>query len=60
METKKRYVNWNQVWLLLGAVTIPLALVVLFQLLRGRQALMNGWVFAVSYTHLTLPTSVFV
>ena len=29
METKKRYVNWNQVWLLLGAVTIPLALVVL-------------------------------
>lgn len=47
METKKRYVNWNQVWLLLGAVTIPLALVVLFQLLRGRQALMNGWVFGV-------------
>ena len=47
METKKRYVNWNQLWLLLGAVTIPLALVVLFQLLRGRQALMNGWVFGV-------------
>lgn len=45
METKKR--NLNQVWFRLGAVTIPLALVILFELLKGRQNIMSAWVFGV-------------
>lgn len=45
METKKRNVNLNQVWLRLGAITIPLALVILFHLLKDNQPLMTGWVF---------------
>lgn len=47
METKKRNTALNQVWIQLGAVTIPLALVILFHLLKDNQALMNGWVFGV-------------
>ena len=47
METKKRNTTLNQVWFRLGAITIPLALVILFHLLKGRQALMSGWVFGV-------------
>lgn len=45
METKKR--NLNQAWFQLGAIAIPLALVILFRLLKDSQALMNGWVFGV-------------
>lgn len=45
METKKR--NLNQVWFRLGAITIPLALVILFELLKGRQNIMSAWVFGV-------------
>lgn len=47
METKRRNVNLNQVWFRLGAVTIPLALVILFELLKGNQGIMNGWVWFV-------------
>lgn len=37
----------NPVWRRLGNLTIPLALVILFQLLKGRQSLMTAWVFGV-------------
>ena len=47
METKGRNVNLNQVWFRLGAVTIPLALVILFELLKGNQGIMSGWVWFV-------------
>lgn len=47
METKKRAVKLNRAWFRLGAVTIPLALVILFHLLKDKQALMNGWVFGI-------------
>lgn len=39
--------NINRTWLLVGAVTLPAALAVLFELLKGRPALMTGWVFGV-------------
>lgn len=42
METKKKDCS---VYLLLGAVTIPLALVSLFQLLKGSRGIMSGWVW---------------
>lgn len=45
METKKK--NLNKVWPQLGALAIPLALVILFELLKGRQGLMSAWVFGV-------------
>ena len=44
MKTEKKI---NQIWFQLGAVTIPLALVILFEVLKGNQALMTGWVFGV-------------
>lgn len=37
----------NPLWLRLGALTIPLALVILFELLKDNQPLMTGWVFGV-------------
>lgn len=45
METKKR--SLNQVWFRLGMITIPLALVILFHMLKGCQSLMSSWVFGV-------------
>lgn len=47
METKKRNINLNQVWFRLGAITVPLALVILFELLKGNQGIMSGWVWFV-------------
>ena len=44
MKTRK---NISRTWLLAGAVALPAALVVLFELLKGRQALMTAWVFGV-------------
>lgn len=44
METKKKECS---VCLLLGAVTIPLALVILFHLLKGSRGVMSGWVWFV-------------
>lgn len=44
MKTEKKI---NQIWFQLGAVTIPLALVILFEVLKGNQALMTGWVFGI-------------
>lgn len=44
MKTEKKL---NRIWFQLGAVTIPLALVILFEVLKGNQALMTGWVFGV-------------
>ena len=41
----RKYIS--RTWLLVGAVTIPAALVILFELLKGRQALMTAWVFGV-------------
>lgn len=43
MEKKKL----NPFWRRLGHFTIPLALVILFHLLKGRQSLMTAWVFGV-------------
>ena len=39
MKTEKKI---NRIWFQLGAVTIPLALVILFEALKGNQALMTG------------------
>ena len=47
MRTQKKNRHINRLWLRLGAMTIPLALVVLFQLMKGNSALMAGWVFGV-------------
>lgn len=47
METKKKNADLNYVWFRLGAVTIPLSLVILFHLLKDHQALMTGWVFGI-------------
>ena len=44
---KTKHTKTNAAWLWLGAVTIPLSLVILFQLLKGNQAVMTGWVFSV-------------
>ena len=46
MKTRQK-TALNPLWLRLGAVTIPLALVILFELLKGNQPLMTGWVFGV-------------
>lgn len=47
METKKKTAFLNRLWLQIGAVTIPLALVILFEFLKGVPQLMSGWVFGV-------------
>lgn len=47
METKRKYIVFNRVWLLLGAITIPSALIILFELLKNNQSLMSGWVFGI-------------
>ena len=44
METKKKSVLQNRAWLQVGAVSIPLALVILFELLKNSQGVMSGWV----------------
>ena len=46
MKTKHK-TTLNPLWLRLGALTIPLALVILFHLLKDNRALMTGWVFGV-------------
>ena len=43
----KRKVLISRVWLQLGAVMIPLALVVLFELLKSCQQVMTFWVFGI-------------
>ena len=47
METKKKLPRLHSAWLYLGAVTIPLALIVLFEILKNSQSLMTGWVFGI-------------
>ncbi len=47
METKKKHLSLNRVWLQVGAISIPLALIILFETLKSRQSLMTGWVFGV-------------
>lgn len=47
METKKRDRSIDLLWLPLGAVTIPLALVILFHMLKGSRGVMSGWVWFV-------------
>lgn len=47
METKKKSISIHPLWLRLGAVTLPLALVILFQILKENQGVMSGWVFGV-------------
>lgn len=46
-EIKGARTALNRAWLRLGAITIPLALVILFEALKDRQPLMTGWVFGV-------------
>lgn len=47
MKTKKKGVQLNRVWLWLGSITIPLALVSLFEVLKSNQPLMSSWVFGI-------------
>ena len=47
METKKKAPRVHRIWLWLGSFTIPLALVILFEVLKNRQRLMSAWVFGV-------------
>lgn len=44
MKTKTKL---NRLWLSLGGIVIPSALLILFHLLKTNQALMAGWVFGV-------------
>ena len=44
MKTKTRPAI-SRTWLRLGAVTLPLALIILFQVLKGNQGVMSGWVW---------------
>lgn len=45
METKKKNISLHPFWLWIGAITLPLAFVVLFELLKSRQDIMSAWVF---------------
>ena len=45
MKAKQKQLN--PVWLWLGAFTLPTALIILFEALKERQVLMNGWVFGI-------------
>ena len=45
METKKKPLRAPRLWLWLGSLTIPLALIILFETLKTSQALMSAWVF---------------
>lgn len=47
METKKRDRSVDLLWLTLGAAAIPLALAILFQLLKSSRGIMSGWVWFV-------------
>ena len=47
METTKKYTSLNRIRLRVGTLTIPLVLVLLFELLKGRQNIMSAWVFGV-------------
>lgn len=44
MKTGNQRKHINQVWLLLGSITVPLALVILFEVSKGNQNMMCGWV----------------
>ncbi len=47
MKTKRKLPISSRTWLLSGCLTIPLALVILFQSLKSSQDLMSAWVFGV-------------
>lgn len=47
METKKKCPQLHSAWLNFGAVTIPLALVILFEVLKNNSSLMSDWVFGI-------------
>lgn len=47
MYTKMKRINSANIWFLLGMVTLPLALIILFEVLKGRQGIMSGWVWFV-------------
>ncbi|MCI8303112.1 MAG: DUF3810 domain-containing protein [Lawsonibacter sp.] len=47
METKRKEIRLGRVWLLVGSLAIPLALVILFEVLKGIQGVMSCWVWSV-------------
>jgi len=47
MKIKEKTKPLSRGWLLLGSITLPLSLVILFELLKGNQGFMTGWVFGV-------------
>lgn len=47
MKTKKKNLLLHQVWLWLGSLFIPLALVILFEALKDHRGIMSGWVWFV-------------
>lgn len=47
MYTEIRRPHISKGWLLTGAVTLPLALVILFRILKSNQGVMSGWVWFV-------------
>ena len=47
MYTKVNHINSAKVWFFLGTITLPLALVILFEVLKGRQVIIGAWVWSV-------------
>ncbi|MCI9155979.1 MAG: DUF3810 domain-containing protein [Lawsonibacter sp.] len=47
MKTKQKAQKHGSDWAMIGAVSIPLALVILFEALKDRQTIMSAWVFGV-------------
>ena len=47
MKTKNKSTHINQAWFLVGSITLPLSLVILFHLLKDNQPFMTGWVFGI-------------
>lgn len=47
MNSLKNHMRLNRAWLRLGSITIPLALIILFEVLKGRQGIMTVWVFGI-------------
>ena len=47
MRTKHKDPHISKAWLWLGSTTLPLALVILFELSKGNQGIMSGWVWFV-------------
>ena len=47
MYTKVNHINSAKVWFFLGTITLPLALVILFEVLKGRQVVIGAWVWSV-------------